>query len=45
MSDESRARVNAGIPKTGLTFWAPGVDMVRDPAGEGRKSAMEKMFF
>lgn len=31
MSDESRARVHAGIPKTGLTFWAPVVEMARDP--------------
>ena len=31
MSDESRARANAGIPKAGLTFWAPVVEMARDP--------------
>jgi beta-glucosidase len=31
MSDELRARVNAGTPNTGLTFWAPVVEMARDP--------------
>ncbi len=31
MSDESRARVHAGIPRTGLTFWGPVVEMARDP--------------
>jgi beta-glucosidase len=31
ISDESRARVNHGYPRAGLTFWAPVVEMARDP--------------
>ena len=31
MSDEGRAMVNSNVPKTTLTFWAPVVEMARDP--------------
>jgi beta-glucosidase len=31
ISDESRARVNHGYERAGLTFWAPVVEMARDP--------------
>ena len=31
MSDEVRARVNGNVPKATLTFWAPVVEMARDP--------------
>ena len=31
ISDESRARYNHGYPRAGLTFWAPVVEMARDP--------------
>ncbi len=31
MSDEVRARVNSNVPKATLTFWAPVVEMARDP--------------
>ena len=31
VSDEYRARFNAGMPHTGLTFWDPVVEMARDP--------------
>jgi len=31
ISDESRARLNHGYPRAGLTFWAPVVEMARDP--------------
>jgi beta-glucosidase len=31
ISDESRARFNYGYPRAGLTFWAPVVEMARDP--------------
>ena len=31
MSDEVRARVNGHVPKATLTFWAPVVEMARDP--------------
>ena len=31
ISDESRSRVNFGYPRAGLTFWAPVVEMARDP--------------
>ena len=31
ISDESRAQFNAGLPRAGLTFWAPVVEMARDP--------------
>ncbi len=31
VSDEARARLNAGVPKATLTFWAPVVEMARDP--------------
>lgn len=31
MSDEVRARVNGNVPKATLTFWAPVIEMARDP--------------
>ena len=31
ISDESRSRLNHGYPRAGLTFWAPVVEMARDP--------------
>ena len=31
MSDEVRARVNGKVPKATLTFWAPVIEMARDP--------------
>ena len=31
ISDESRAQYNAKFPRAGLTFWAPVVEMARDP--------------
>ena len=31
ISDESRAQYNAKYPRAGLTFWAPVVELARDP--------------
>lgn len=31
ISDEARAQFHAGNPKVGLTFWAPVVELARDP--------------
>jgi beta-glucosidase len=31
ISDESRSRLNHGYQRAGLTFWAPVVEMARDP--------------
>ena len=31
MADKVRARVNGNVPKATLTFWAPVIEMARNP--------------